>query len=77
MDNEQLTNRIDALIDKWGQEHIMNYSENQRNATLGTMISGYCNWNSYSIMEIFAEALEDANFHDECAQVRKWMESDD
>ncbi len=39
------------------------------NRGLGCAIAAHAGWDGIRIMETFAAALEDANFHGECAQV--------
>jgi len=44
---------------------------------LGCAIAHYSGWDGLQIMQIFAAALEDANFHSECAKVREWIANED
>lgn len=44
---------------------------------LGCAIAHYSGWDGLQIMQIFAAALEDANFHGECAKVREWIANED
>ena len=45
----------------------------RENDGLGCAIAHYSGWHGLQIMEIFAAALEDANFHGECGKVREWI----
>ena len=49
----------------------------RENDGLGCAIAYYSGWDGLQIMEIFAAALEDANFHGECAKVREWIVNED
>lgn len=51
--------------------------EQRENDGLGCAIAHYSGWNGLQIMQIFAAALEDANFHGECEKVRAWIENED
>ncbi len=42
---------------------------------LGCAIAAHAHWDGIRIMEIFAAALEDANWHTECAIVLGWVET--
>ena len=44
--------------------------------SLGIAIAHHYRWDGFSIMETFAEALEDANYHAHCATVRRWQEQE-
>ena len=41
---------------------------------LGIAISVWADWSGTKIMRVFMSALEDANFHDEAAQVAEMLE---
>ena len=41
--------------------------------TVGLIIAGHFNWDGIGILETFASALEDANFHDEAGTVTRWL----
>lgn len=41
---------------------------------LGIAIATWSDWSGTKIMRVFMEALEDANFHDEAAQVAEMLE---
>lgn len=41
---------------------------------LACAIAGCFRWDGLAIMRVFHEALEDANFHEEAAQVEKMIE---
>lgn len=43
---------------------------------LGLAIAFWCEWTGADIMEIFASALEDANYHTKCGIVRDWIEEE-
>ena len=42
---------------------------------LGCAIATHCGWDGIAVMKIFAAALEDANWHSECAEVNKWIDA--
>ena len=42
---------------------------------LGCAIATHCGWDGIAVMKIFAAALEDANWHTECAEVNKWIDA--
>ena len=42
---------------------------------LGIIVSRFTEWDGIDIMKIFAEALDDANFHGEAAQVQTMIEA--
>ena len=58
-----------ALFDFQNDEN----RKQRENEGLGCAIAYYSGWNGLQIMEIFAAALEDANFHGECEKVREWI----
>lgn len=43
---------------------------------LGIAISIWADWTGLTIMEVFANALEDANYHKQCEIVRGWIEKE-
>ena len=47
--------------------------EQRQEDGLGIAISQWSEWDGLKIMRVFASALEDANFHTECAQVLEWV----
>ena len=49
--------------------------EKRKMEGLGICISQYCEWDGLSIMQIFASALDDSNFHEEAAKVEEWIKS--
>lgn len=52
--------------------YVPEYEPTEQEA-LGMVISNHFLWNGIAICECFANALEDANFHGECATVRDWL----
>lgn len=42
---------------------------------LGLAIAAHFRWDGLAIMDVFRSALEDANFHAECAIVSEWIET--
>lgn len=71
---------IQALIDTLLPETISEKFQTEErlrkneNTTLGVAISIWTEWDGIRIMEVFEEALDDANFHSEAAEVAKWIE---
>ena len=49
----------------------------RENDGLGCAIAHYTEWDGLQIMKIFAAALEDSNFHGECANVRGWIATEE
>ena len=72
-DNEtMLLTRITNQVEPQADEDA-NAFEDRRTHRLGCAIANFAGFDGIKIMRIFAEALEDANWHSECAQVRGWI----
>ena len=69
--SEIADNRLTAIAEE---------SARSENATeqeaLGLAIAHHFAWDGIALFEVFASALEDANFHAECAVVRGWIGGD-
>ena len=64
----RITNQLTLKVD----EDAIAFQDRQTHR-LGCAIANFTGFDGIAIMRIFAEALEDANWHSECAQVRGWI----
>ena len=64
----RITNQLTPKVD----EDTIAFQDRQTHR-LGCAIANFTGFDGIAIMRIFAEALEDANWHSECAQVRGWI----
>ena len=64
----RITNQLTLKVD----EDAIAFQDRQTHR-LGCAIANFTGFDGIAIMRIFAEALEDANWHSECAQVRSWI----
>ncbi len=61
--------RLDALISEL-EGHIFNVKVSKEEV-LGVILAKYCRWEGPKILTIAIQALEDANFHTEAAEVQE------
>ena len=64
----RITNQLTLKVD----EDAIAFQDRQTHR-LGCAIANFTGFDGIAIMRIFAEALEDANWHSECAQMRGWI----
>lgn len=60
-----------TIVEKYQTPDRLRQNEN---LVLGIAISSWAEWDGLRIMEVFAEALSDANFHTESSEVHHWIE---
>ena len=67
------SNEIDAGYSLALRRVALGRNRETETESLGAALSCHFAWDGIAIMEVFASALEDANFHAECAVVRGWI----
>jgi hypothetical protein len=69
----ELRQRLFGLIDEYARRNLTPHyqTEGKRPESLGTMISQCFEWRGDFILLTAAEAMEDANFHDDAATLRQ------
>jgi hypothetical protein len=72
MSVEEIQARLFAVIDEYAKRNLTPHyeGEHQRPLVLGLMMSTAFLWDGACIMQAAAEALEDANYHDDAAALR-------
>ena len=63
---------LTALAREQGKQYVDDHVATEADA-IGLIIARHYEWDGSRIMEAFASALEDGNYHDECETVRNWL----
>ena len=66
---------LKVLIDKQKKETFTNPDQHEDSDALGVLIAHHFEWDGMAILQTFYSALEDANFHTECEEVQRMIDT--
>lgn len=69
--------QLQALIEAQKQQSFTTPEEVSDAEALGVLVAHWAEWDGYQIARAFVEALEDANFHYEAAEVAAMFDLED
>ncbi len=70
----QMKDQVKKILDQIKQESFVKGYQATDEEAMGLLLSKYFQWDGVKIMQASANALEDANFHSECAQIVEMIE---